>query len=48
MNDHGQSSVKIGKGAVLGAGSVVKSDVPEDAIAVGVPARIVKTRASLA
>jgi serine O-acetyltransferase len=32
--------VKIGKGATIGANSVVLSDVPDDAIAIGVPAKI--------
>lgn len=36
--------VRIGKGAVVGAGSVVTQDVPDNAIAVGVPARVVKMR----
>lgn len=36
--------VKIGKGAVIGAGSVVSKDIPEGAIAVGAPARVVKMR----
>ncbi len=40
--------VRIGKGAVVGAGSVVTDDVPDGAIAVGVPARVVKLRADLA
>jgi len=34
---------KIGKGAVIGAGSVVNQDIPEGAIAAGVPARVLKT-----
>lgn len=36
--------VRIGKGAVIGAGSVVKSDIPAGAIAAGVPARVIKMR----
>lgn len=34
--------VTIGKNAVIGAGAVVASDIPEDSVAVGVPARVVK------
>ena len=37
-------NVKIGKGAVIGANSVVVSDIPEYAIAVGAPARVIKYR----
>jgi acetyltransferase-like isoleucine patch superfamily enzyme len=39
--------VRIGEGAVVGAGSVVTHDVPDGAIAVGVPARVVKMRTDL-
>ncbi len=35
--------VTIGEGAVIGAGAVVTSDIPDYSIAVGVPAKIVKT-----
>ncbi|MPZ68774.1 MAG: UDP-N-acetylglucosamine diphosphorylase/glucosamine-1-phosphate N-acetyltransferase [Actinobacteria bacterium] len=34
--------VRIGKGAATGAGSVVRDDVPDGALAVGVPARIIE------
>jgi maltose O-acetyltransferase len=36
--------VTIGKGAVVGAGAVVTKDIPEYAIAVGNPARVIKYR----
>jgi len=36
--------VTIGNGAIVGAGSVVTVDIPDNAIAVGNPARIVGTR----
>lgn len=42
------SGVRIGKGAVIGAGSTVACDVPDDAIASGVPARVFMKRKNLA
>ena len=41
------SGVRIGKGAVVGAGSVVTDNIPDGAIAAGVPARVVKMRDEL-
>lgn len=35
--------VTIGKGAVIGAGSVVTKDIPPYCVAVGVPAKVIKT-----
>lgn len=40
--------VRIGEGAVIGAGSVVTADIPNGAIAFGVPARVLKLRSDLA
>lgn len=40
--------VRIGKGAMVGAGSVVTHDVPDGAIFTGVPARLVRMRSELA
>jgi acetyltransferase-like isoleucine patch superfamily enzyme len=37
--------VTIGDGAVVGAGSVVTADIPPNAVAVGNPARVIKTLA---
>lgn len=34
--------VKIGKGAIVGAGSVVTKNVPDMAVVAGNPARIIK------
>ncbi len=39
--------VRIGKGAVIGANAVVLSDVPDHAVAVGAPARVVRRFAEL-
>lgn len=36
--------VKIGAGAIIGAGAVVMKEIPQKAVAVGVPARIIRIR----
>ena len=36
--------VKIGNGAVVGANAVVTKDIPPYAVAVGIPAKIIKYR----
>jgi len=38
------SGVRVGKGAVVGARSVVTKSVPDGAIAAGVPARVIRMR----
>lgn len=38
--------VTIGKGSVIGGGSVVTKDIPPYSIAVGVPAKVIRTRSS--
>jgi len=40
--------IHVGAGAIVGAGAVVNADVPEGAIAVGVPAKVVGSRAERA
>lgn len=35
--------VTIGKGAVIGAGAVVTKDIPDYSLAIGVPAKVIKT-----
>ena len=36
-------NVRIGKNAVIGANSVVTKDIPENCVAGGIPAKIIKT-----
>ena len=36
--------VRIGKGSVIGAGSIVTKNIPSMSVAVGVPAKVIKTR----
>ncbi len=36
--------VTIGKGSVIGAGSVVTKEVPDYSVAVGVPCKVIKSR----
>jgi acetyltransferase-like isoleucine patch superfamily enzyme len=38
--------VRIGKNSIVGAGSVVTRNIPENTVAVGVPARVIKNRES--
>ena len=40
--------VRIGKGAAVGAGAVVTHDIPDNAIAVGNPAKVIRFRDSMA
>ena len=40
--------VRIGDQAVVGAGAVVRADVPEKGVAVGVPARVIRLRGEAA
>lgn len=40
------AGITIHQGAVIGAGSVVTKDIPENSVAVGVPARVIRKRCS--
>ena len=39
-----RSGVKVGRGAVIGSGAIVLEDIPSYAIAVGMPAKIIRYR----
>lgn len=38
------AGVKIGRGVIIGAGAVVTKDIPDYAVAVGIPAKIIRHR----
>ena len=38
------AGVRVGRGSVLGAGAVVTTDIPPYSVAVGVPARVIRSR----
>jgi galactoside O-acetyltransferase len=40
------SGVTIGKGCVVGANAVVTKDLPDWSVAVGVPAKVIRSRMS--
>lgn len=40
------AGVSIGNGCIVGAGAVVTKDLPDGSIAVGVPARVIKSRSN--
>jgi len=40
------AGVRIGNGAVVGAGAIVNRDVPDFAVAVGCPARVIRNRSN--
>lgn len=38
------AGVRIGRGSIIGAGAVVNKDIPPYSIAVGIPAKVIKSR----
>jgi len=36
--------IRVGSRTIVGAGAVVTSDLPDDVVAVGVPARVLRSR----
>ena len=40
-------NIKVGKNVIVGAGSVVTKDLPDNCVAVGIPAKIIKDNLSL-
>jgi acetyltransferase-like isoleucine patch superfamily enzyme len=44
VNASVMDGITIGQGAIIGAGAVVTQDIPAHAIAVGVPARVIRFR----
>jgi acetyltransferase-like isoleucine patch superfamily enzyme len=43
MNSMILKGVTIGKNSVIGAGSIVTKNIPENSVAVGVPAKVIHT-----
>lgn len=43
MNSLIMPGVTIGKNCIIGAGAIVTHDIPDDSVAVGVPARVIET-----
>lgn len=39
----GSAGVNIGNNVVIGAGSIVTRDIPDNSVAAGVPAKVIKT-----
>lgn len=43
MNSLIMPGVTIGKNCIIGAGAIVTHDIPDDSVAVGIPARVIET-----